>query len=114
MIIQAKTKEPYIHLGFNKQTITVAPNEDIVLWQDTIYNNDVYVTTLVSLDAVVVSQNLGKIVFTFPNVGTYPITVTALGKDKRNVLTSNTVNIEVFQPSYIFSDKRNSMYIPLI
>lgn len=50
MIKEEKEKQPFIHFGFNRQTITAYKNDIIKVWQDTIYNKD----TVSELDTSVI------------------------------------------------------------
>lgn len=44
MIIEAKTKKPFIHFGFNKQEVTINLGDSVTIWQDTLYSNDAELT----------------------------------------------------------------------
>lgn len=94
MIKEIREQEPFIHFGFNKQTITAYTNQDVIVWQDKIYIKD-YDENITSVGATVVSAGLNKTVLQFSTAGNYTITFSVQDKDKTFTKVSNVLNIEV-------------------
>jgi len=97
MIFQNRNKLPFIHFGFNKQSFTVEVDEDLTIWQDEIYNLDVF-DGVVLVDAVAhTTINNNKAVISFGSVGTYEIifNIQTKTKTKTKTLASNTITLDV-------------------
>lgn len=92
---QQLNKEPFIHFGFNKQSLNASVGEEVIIWQDRIYNADIYNISINSTGASQVSSTLNKFVLTYTMAGTYNVTFTAVLKDKAKNLESNTITVIV-------------------
>lgn len=94
MIKEIRNQSPFIHLGFNKQSVTAYAGQDITIWQDKIYIND-YDETLVSLGATVTESGLNKVVLSYDTVGTYQVQLNVSNRDKTITKASNELTIIV-------------------
>lgn len=103
MIKEIREQEPFIHFGFNRQSIIAYTNMDVIVWQDKIYIND-YDENITSSGATVVSSGLNKSVLNFDTAGSYTITFSVQDKDKTITKVSNVLNIEVVDITYGTTD----------
>ena len=95
MIVQLRNKIPFIHLGFNKQSLIVEVGQEVTVWQSVIYNKDVYDGAITSTGITIVSEGLNKSVIVFNSSGKYDITEAVTDKDKTFSLGSNIISVNV-------------------
>ena len=96
MIFQTRYPTPKIDFGFNRQSIEVQPDDVVIVFQDNIYDNDLYTIELLSPDAQIVSvlkDSLNEIRFKVTDVGIYDVIVTITRGNV--VLTSNTIQLKI-------------------
>ena len=95
MIIEERKKQPYLHLGFNRQEIEVSVDEVFIIWQDTLYNSESYNLANMDIragDAVVDNFNFNKIELSFPTTGTKPVFIEV---ERDSEMQSNQLTIDV-------------------
>lgn len=85
---------PYIHFGFGQREMEAKANQNIEIYQDTIFRDDIYDAPIIS-EGTVVSSELNKIVINFTTLGTYDLNVNITTKDKGITLESNTIKITI-------------------
>ena len=85
---------PYIHFGFGQREMEAKANQNIEIYQDTIFRDDIYDAQIIS-EGKVVSSELNKIVINFTTLGTYDLNVNITTKDKDITLESNTIKITI-------------------
>jgi plastocyanin len=95
MITQNINKVPFIHFGFNRQSITVNTGDEVVIWQDVIYNADEVDFNITSTGSVKVSDNNNKAILTYSTAGTYNIDVDISNASKTRILQSNIITVQV-------------------
>lgn len=95
MIIENRNKLPFIHFGFNKQTINIIIGEEITVWQDSIYNTNEFDFSLTSVGSSIRESNYNKAVLTYNTLGSYTIEVNISDKAKSKTLTSNLLTVNV-------------------
>ena len=94
MIKEIRQQKPFIHFGFNRQSITVSVGDEVTIWQDKFYLDDYdYILNLTSGN--VISGSLNKSVVSFDNVGVITVSVDIESKDFLTVESSNTLEIIV-------------------
>ena len=94
MIAQLRKAKPFIHFGFNRQTLTAGVAQDVVVWQDTLYNKEEYDLNFMivdTTDAEIMYKDFNKIILRFGNTGSKTIMI-QYGIDKRE---SNILNINI-------------------
>lgn len=94
MIVETRQQEPFIHFGFNKQSITVATGEDVTIWQDKIYI-DSYDNAFTSVGATLKLETINKVVVTYGTVGSYTFRYNISDKDKTFTKVSNLLTVNV-------------------
>lgn len=94
MIKEIRQQEPFIHFGFNKQSVNAYVGQEVVIWQDRIYIDD-YDFGLISIGSSLVSQSTNKTVLTFDTAGNYTITANISDRDKTFTKQSNVLNINI-------------------
>ncbi len=84
---------PFILLqeGWRERTANV--NEPITIYQNTLYNSDIFEITEIPSGSTLVSLTLNQIVISFPSAGTYLSTITVGNKDTGELKKSNELNI---------------------
>ena len=95
MIIEERKKQPYLHLGFNRQEIEVSVDEVFIIWQDTLYNSESYNLANMDIragDAVVDNFNFNKIELSFPTTGTKTVFIEV---ERDSEMQSNQLTIDV-------------------
>ena len=95
LIDEVKNKVPRIHFGFNQPIATVTAGTQVSIYQDTIYNPDMYSLPLPPFGGVVISNSLNEIVVRFDTPGVYPISIVQTTKDKTITLNSNEITLTV-------------------
>ena len=94
MIVQARNKIPFIHLGFGKQELTVYKGEEIIVWQDELYLANEYDFTYANTGAVVVSEQVNQLVIKYETNGVKTVQTT-INKGEEIVIESNIITINV-------------------
>jgi len=95
MIKEIREIDPFIHLGFSRQEISVYKNELVKIWQDNIYNNDSYTTPLLSApDSVIREENRNYFIIFFTATGTKNCKISFTGVGSK-FLESNEITINV-------------------
>lgn len=95
IIITNKNLVPRLHFGLGQREITVVKDTDIEIYQDTIYNPDMYLPMSKPATATLVSTSLNKLVIKYATAGTYSIHTEIASADETTNLTSNTLTITV-------------------
>lgn len=96
MIFQNKNKVPFIHFGFNSQSIISHIGKQVVFWQTEIYNPSIYETNINATGSpTVVSEGLNKSVLTFGSAGTYTIDIDVSNKLKTINKKSNIITVTI-------------------
>lgn len=91
MIKEIRDKEPFIHFGFNRQTIIARVGIPIILWQDAIFKEDEFPFTFLSAPrAVITKVSVNKYELNFTTLGNKTCKFTTVGIDK-NTLESNEI-----------------------
>ena len=94
LIEELKGIKPKLHFGYNQRNATVVGSNDVVIYQDTIYNATIYDVPTVNTGKVI-SSSLNKIVLSFAGSGIYTVNVTVASKDGLRQLVSNNLIITV-------------------
>lgn len=95
MIIEERKKQPYLHLGFNRQEIETYIDFPITIWQDTLYNSESYNLENLDIsagDAVVDNFNFNKIELSFPTTGTKTVFIEV---ERDSEMQSNRLTIHI-------------------
>ena len=96
MILQNINKIPFIHLGFNKQSGVVDLDAELIIYQTEIYVKNGYTLAVIADDLTLVESGFNRMVVSFDVSGIKPLYITATHKIKGTILTSNTININVY------------------
>jgi hypothetical protein len=94
MIVEIRKAKPFIHFGFNRQTLTSEVSQDVVVWQDTLYNNKEYDLNFMivnTTDAEIMYKDFNKIILRFTTTGSKSIIIQN-GIEK---MQSNKLNINI-------------------
>ena len=95
MIKEIREIEPFIHLGFSRQEISVYKNEVVTIWQDNIYNDDSYTTPfLIAPSSVLVESTRNYFKLYFTTTGTKNCKISFIGIGSK-FLESNEIIINV-------------------
>jgi hypothetical protein len=87
---------PKIHFGFNQREITATVGQTITIYQDTIYNENLYGSPSVnSAFATVIQNDLNLIKVSFSTTGTYALSVIQKDNNETITLNSNVLNITI-------------------
>lgn len=95
MILELKKIKPFIHFGFNRQTLTAEVAQDVVVWQDTIYNKEEYELSKMNIIASgdeIIYKDFNKIILRFNTTGKKNIAV-QMESDKD--LESNIIEVNI-------------------
>lgn len=95
MIIEQRKKQPFLHLGFNRQEIESYIDFPITIWQETLYNSESYNLANMDIragDAVVDNFNFNKIELSFPTTGAKTVFI-ELERDTE--MQSNQITIQI-------------------
>jgi hypothetical protein len=95
MIKEIRQQKPFIHFGFNKQSIEVNINDIVTVWQDTIYVDNFYDISITSLGGIVLNLGRNKSQLKFDSSGTYYIEFNVSDRDKNFNNTSNKLTVIV-------------------
>ena len=91
MIKEIREKEPFIHFGFNRQTIIARVGIPIVLWQDTIFKADEITEPFVQAPSAFITKiSNNKYELNFTTLGQKNCQFTTVGTGSK-VLTSNEI-----------------------
>lgn len=94
MIVQSRNTQPFIHLGFGKQELTVNKDQEVTIWQDIIYNTDFYNFYYSKKSSSLISESINKLVIKYTTNGVKTVKITI--NDGKEVNTeSNTLIITV-------------------
>jgi len=99
MIYQNRNKEPFINFGFNKLSFNSFIDTEITIWQEVIYNKNYYDISISAIGGSILENNYNKAIVTYSTLGSYNIEVTISEKEKRIVLESNTLTINIGLPT---------------
>lgn len=95
MIKEIRDKEPFIHFGFNRQTIETHIGMPVTLWQDKLYKPDEIIKVDVEVqNAIAREEGINKYVLEFNALGTKVCKFITLTGESKN-LQSNEVVVEV-------------------
>lgn len=86
---------PFIVFEQGSRERTANINEPITIYQNTLYNSDIFEVTEIPTGSTLVSLTLNEIVISFASTGTYPSTITVGNKDTGQQIKSNELNIIV-------------------
>ena len=91
MIKETREKEPFIHFGFNRQTIIARVGIPIILWQDSIFKADEYTEPFIlAPSAYVTKVSINKYELNFTSLGEKTCKFTSIGVGAK-VLESNEI-----------------------
>jgi hypothetical protein len=100
MIKEIRETEPFIHLGFSKQEITVYKNEVVTIWQDKVYNKGAYFPPfLFALGSFEVEKTRNYFKIYFTTTGSKVCKVSFSGTISKFV-ESNEVTINVVERTF--------------
>jgi hypothetical protein len=87
---------PKLHFGFNQKVITATTGSTILIYQDTVYNEDeYYVASLVSAGATITQLDLNLIKVSFASTGSKTLSITVSNNDRTIEINSNVLNITI-------------------
>ena len=86
---------PYIHFGFGQREISVLVNQEFTIYQDTLYDSNIYEVQGFIPSGTTISQDLYKIVHKFDTIGFYSVAIFVGNKDKTFQIESNVIKIKV-------------------
>jgi hypothetical protein len=97
LIDEVKKLVPRIHFGFGQREITASVGQTITIYQDTIYNPDVYDLPIQPTGSTLISSELNKIQISYPSTGVYTANVRVQTIDKTTGIenTSNDLKITI-------------------
>lgn len=91
MIKEIRDKEPFIHFGFNRQTIIARVGIPIILWQDTIFKSDEYTDPFIlAPSAYITKVSVNKYELNFTTLGDKTCKFSTTGTDAK-FLESNEI-----------------------
>lgn len=92
----SRNKVPRLHFGFNQRQITASVGQTIVIYQDTIYNENEYDKPIVySAGATVTLDDINIIKVSYSTTGAKTLSVVIANASKTITLDSNTLNITI-------------------
>lgn len=96
MILELRNKKPFIHFGFNLVSKNGFTNEDIDVWLNTLYNQEVYNSfTITSVGANITKVNNYHYKLTYNSIGNKTISLQVQDVSKNITLNSNILNLEI-------------------
>ena len=98
MIQEIRNKKPFLHFGFNRQTITAYKGEKIILWQDTIYQKSTPLGKVTATGSTILTQNNNKIELEYVGVGSFSVKV------EINKIESDILNIDIQERTFGATD----------
>lgn len=91
-----KNNAPILHFGFNQRKITASVGQTITIYQDTIYNPDMYSNPIVTSTGGTITQaNLNIIKVSFTTTGAKTLSAMIANNDRSIELESNVLNITI-------------------
>ena len=101
MIVEVRNAKPFIHFGFNKQVITTYVGVTIKVWQDTIYNKDIYNEfDFSTITGGVTNKSLNSFEVTYGTTGVKEIKIS----NNDNKQDSNVLTIKVVERTFGATD----------
>ena len=94
MIVQSRSTQPFIHLGFGKQELTVYKDQEVTIWQDVIYNTEFYNFYYSNNSSSLISEDINKLVIKYTTNGVKTVKIT-INDGKEVNAESNTLTITV-------------------
>ena len=94
-IAGAVNADAYIHFGFGQREMTAKAYQNIEIYQDTIFRDDIYYVAETPIGAFTISQDLNKLVVRYNTPGTYTVQLAIGTKDKPLTIQSNVIKITV-------------------
>lgn len=95
MIKEAREKIPFVHFGFNRQTIIARVGIPIILWQDFTFKENEYTEPFVQAPSAFITKvSRNKYILEFTTLGTKNCKFTTSGTGVK-VLESNQIVVEV-------------------
>lgn len=96
LIDEVKNIVPRLHFGFNQREITARAGDTILIYQDTIYNADMYSNPIVtSTGGTVTRADLNIIEVSFATSGAKTLSAMVVNLDRSIELESNVLNITI-------------------
>ncbi len=95
LIDVVKRETPRLHFGFNQREITASVGETITIYQDTIYNPDMYSNPIVTSTGGTVYAYLNIIEVSYATTGIKTLSATISNLDRSIELESNVLNITI-------------------
>lgn len=94
-IRSAITKKPFIHFGLNNREVTIAVNEEVTIYQDTIYTDDFSIQKIPTGSEQVAGSN-NFITIKYPTAGVYTANIEVeLRGSTEPLIQSNNLKITV-------------------
>lgn len=95
MILENREKQPFIHFGFNRQTIETHIGIPVTLWQDTLYKVDEISEPFVQApSSITTKKSLNQYELKFTTLGTKNCQFTTITEGSK-ILESNEIIVEV-------------------
>jgi hypothetical protein len=95
MIAYYKTLPPAINFGLGATTAQAAANQGVTVWLDTLYNQQVYAFLLQAPGADVTKISDYEYLVSYPQTGTYQVTLEVSYPAAEKSLESNILTINV-------------------
>jgi hypothetical protein len=78
MIVQLRQKKPFLHFGFNRQSVETFTGQTLTIYQDTIYNKD-YIFNWSFSGGILISESVNQLVLKTDNIELISVSVNVNG-----------------------------------